>query len=293
MIAIVFLVLFGLIILGGIATTLAGSGDAKAGGIVAIVIGALLFGLAWITSSVFYVEAREVGIVAEFGKATSTANTGLNWDTPWSEVTKFSTANQPLDFDGDEKISFKLTNKDGSSDGEAWVNLNLSWQVMDDDKAIKLWEDRKEFERVKNEVVLINARSGIVGTMGAYTPEEVNNSSNIGKFNEAVTKRLNEILNPKGIKIEDVAVTKIDLSDKIKDRLEKKNADKVEQERAVIQQQTAITEAETNRIKQGNLNELVIANNCLEITNSWDVNKNGPLPAGWTCAGDRPTVVAK
>lgn len=280
MTAIIFLSIFGLIGLFGLLGTLgAKTADAKAFSIFALIAGSVLFGLTWLIGSVFYVEARTVGIVHEFGKATGTATTGLNFDVPWSEVTHFSTGNQPLDFDGDERISFKLA----GSQGEAWVNLNASWQITGDETAIKLWADRKEFDRVKNEVVLPNVKSAVVGVMGKYTDEESNNSANIPKFNQELLTETNKSMAPLGVKIEGVAVTKIDLSDAVKAKLEQKNSDKVENDRAVIQQKTAITEADTNRIKKQELNELVVQNNCLELTNNWNVAKNGPLPAGWNC----------
>lgn len=292
MLAIVVLNLFGIAaLLGLMAVFLSKDSEIRGIGLGVAIVTGLLFAATWVISSVFYVEARAVGIIHEFGKPNDQpASTGLNWDVPWSEVTIFSTGNQPLDFDGDERISFKLTNADGSSEGEAWVNLNASWQITGDETAINLWKDRKEFERVKNEVVLPNIKSAIIGVMGQYSAEQVNNSANVAKFNEQLLTETNKVMNAKGIKIEGIAVTKVDLSDPVKAKLEQKNSDKVEAERAVIQQGTALVEADTNRIKQANLNDLVIKNNCLEITNSWDVNKNGPLPAGWNCMDGIPIV---
>ena len=292
MLAIVLLSLFGIAALLGLATVFLSRNSENRGiGLGVAIVTGLLFAITWVVSSVFYVEARAVGIIHEFGKPSDKpASTGLNWDVPWSNVDVWSTGNQPLDFDGDERISFKLTNADGGSEGEAWVNLNASWQITGDETAINLWKDRKEFERVKNEVVLPNIKSAIVGVMGRYSAEQVNNSANIPMFNKELLVETNKTMNPLGIKIEGIAVTKNDLSDAVKLKLEQKNSDKVENERAVIQQGTALVEADTNRIKQANLNDLVIKNNCLEITNSWDVNKNGPLPAGWNCMDGVPIV---
>lgn len=289
MFAIVFLSIFALVILVGLAASFLGDGETRAGGIAAVVIGFVMLALTWIVSSSFYVEAREIAIVHEFGKSTGTKSTGLGWDTPWSEVTKFSTANQPLDFDGEnERIKFNLAGSDGTSEGEAWVNLNASWQITGDDTAMALWADRKEFERVRNEVALPNIKSAIIGVMGRYNAQKSNDSANVPEFNKVLLEELNKKMNPLGIKVEGVAVTRVDLSDAVKAKLEQKNADKIQNDRAVIQQQTAITEAETNRIKQGNLTPLVVQNNCLELTNNWNVAKNGPLPAGWNCMAGTP-----
>jgi len=290
MVAIVFLVIFGLIIVAGIAATALGSTeDSKFGGIAAIVVGLLFFGLTWVIASAFYVEAREVGIVYEFGKSTGTEATGLQWDVPWSQVAKFSTANQPIDFDGEnDRIKFNLAGADGTSEGEAWVNLNASWQITGDETAMRLWEDRKEFERVRNEVALPNIKSAIVGTMGRYNAQQANDSAKIPEFNKVLMEDVNKAVNGLGIKVEGIAVMRVDLSDAVKAKLEQKNSDKIQQDRAVIQQGTAVTEAETNRIKQQQLSPLVIQNNCLELTNNWNAAKNGPLPAGWNCLAGTP-----
>lgn len=290
MFPIIILFIFGLVTLGGIFAAASGrSNDTSAGGMAAIVVGALLFGVTWVASSAFYVEAREVAIVSEFGKSTGTAPTGLRWDVPWSDVTKFSTANQPLDFDGEnDRIKFNLAGSDNTSEGEAWVNLNASWQITGDETAMRLWEDRKEFERVKNEVALPNIKSAIIGAMGRYNAQKANDSANVPEFNKILLEETNKKMNPLGIKVEGIAVTRVDLSDAVKAALEKKNSDKIQNDRAVIQQQTARTEAETNRIKKQELSELVIMNNCLELTNNWNVAKNGPLPAGWNCMAGTP-----
>lgn len=281
MFAIVMLLLIGIVAIIGLGYGILGkSGPALATGVTAVV----MFVLTWIIASAFYVDTREVAIVASFGNPIRTeSEPGLAWAEPWTNVITISTANQPVDYDGAERICFKLKGDQGSSDGEACVNLNLSWQVQGNDDAIKLWKDRKEFDRIKNEVVNPMSTSTIVGVMGNYNADEANNSMNTAKFNDAINMELNKVLNPKGIKVEGVAVRGIDLSDKVKERLEKKNTDRIDSERAVIQQGTARIDAETNLIKQGNLNNLVNQANCLEITNSWDFAKNGPLPSLWDC----------
>lgn len=289
MFAIILLFIFGLVVLGGLATAFLGANEIRAGGIVAAVLGVVLFVLTWVISSVFYVDAREVAIIHEFGKSTGTATTGPRWDTPWSEVSKFSTANQPLDFDGEnDRIKFNLAGSDNTSEGEAWVNLNASWQITGDETAKTLWADRKEFERVRNEVALPNIKSAIIGVMGHYNAQKANDSANVPEFNKVLFDEVNKSVNHLGIKVEGIAVTRIDLSDAVKAKLDQKNADKIQNDRAVIQQQTAKTEAETNRIKKQELSELVVQNNCLELTNNWNVTKNGPLPAGWNCMAGVP-----
>jgi len=255
----------------------------------------VIFWIVWIFSSVFYVEARTVGIVTEFGKATETAGPGINWSSPWSVVTHFSTGNQTLDFDGTDgnggPVGFKLAGektKDGIEvgGGEASVHVNVTWQVENDDKAIKLWENWKEFDRVKETLVDKNSKSVIAGVMGRYNSGEANKGENLAKFSEEIKTDLNKRFSNEGIRIETVAVMKVDFSQAVQDRINKQYQDQEDVNRSVIQGQRAQQEALNNKIRQENLTDGVLDLKCLETTNNWDVNKNGPLPAGWNCRGN-------
>src|SRR4051812_25553470 len=110
---IVFLSILGLVFLiAMIAGFSVRDSDDKAMGFGVAAVAFIVFWIVWIFSSVFNVEARTVGIITEFGKAVDTAGPGINWASPWSEVTHFSTGNQTLDFDGTDgsggPVGFKL-----------------------------------------------------------------------------------------------------------------------------------------------------------------------------------------
>jgi len=298
--AIIFLAVVAIVFLIAVGSGLAmrsSSDKAVAFGIAGTVF--VLFWIVWIFSSVFSVEARSVGIIVEFGKSVGRAGPGIHMASPWSDVTHFSTGNQPLDFDGTDgsgsPIAFKLSGeKDASgidtSGGEAFANVNITWQVADDDKAINLWNNWKEFDRVKDALVSKNSQSEVAGYMGQYTADQANKGANLSKFSAELKDVLNKRFANDGIRIESVAVMKVDLSGPVQDRMNKKIQDQEDSNRAKLKQATAIIEADTNKIKQSQLTDLVNAANCLEITNNWNDDKNGPLPAGWNCMGSAPFV---
>lgn len=251
----------------------------------------IAFVVTWALSSVFSVEARTIGIVTAFGRPSGdVAGPGLNWSWPWTEVTKFSTSNQTIDFDGTDgngaPVDFKLAaDKDGTGGGEAKVHVNVTWQVQNDDRAKQLWANWKEFDRVKDQLVDKNSRSVVASIMGKYTADEANKGEMLATFAKDIKDQLNVFFADKGISVETTAVMRVDLSPAVQDRINKKYQDQQDIQRAKIQQDRAKVEAETNIIRQQNLTNDVLQLKCLELTNAWNDDNNGQLPAGWNCFG--------
>jgi regulator of protease activity HflC (stomatin/prohibitin superfamily) len=253
----------------------------RGAGIAALVVTLIVLGF----STVSYVNARTVGIVTSFGKAVRTVGPGMNMTWPWEEITTFSTGNQTIDFDGTDgngsPVGFKLAGEVGG--GEATVHVNLTWQVQNDDKAVKLWENWKEFDRVKDQLVDKNSRAVIAGIMGRYSADDANKGANLAVFSEEIKKNLNTFFSDKGILVETVAVMRVDFSPQVQDRINKKYSDQQDIERAKIQQERARIEADTNTIRQQNLTPQVLQLQCLEISKAWNDDNNGQLPGGWNC----------
>jgi regulator of protease activity HflC (stomatin/prohibitin superfamily) len=260
------------------------------------VVFGLTFAVSWLLNSYVNVPARTVDIQQSFGKAVGTLTPGLNWITPWSEVTEFPTLNQPLDLDATDNTDSSKASPVGVKflgGGAGAVNVNMNWQIKTDNDAIKLWENWKSFDLVRDKVVNQKAQSTVAEVFGKYTPEDAVKGENIPKLATAIKESLNTKLVVDGIMIEDVNLKKIDLDGPIQDRINKQVEDQADNNRAVIKQQTAKTDAETNRIAQQNLTDPVLKNKCLDITNNWSVAKNGPMPANWQCgvAGGLPLTV--
>lgn len=247
-----------------------------------------IFGLIWLLNSYVNVPARTVAIQLSFGKAVDTLSPGLNWIRPWSDTVEFPTTNQTLDLDATDNTDASKAAPVGVKflgGGAGAVNLNMNYQVQSDAAAVKLWENWKEFDLVKEKVVNQKAQSTVAEIVGRYTPEDAVKGENIPKLNAAIKESLNAKLVPDGIIVETVNLKKVDLDGPIQDRINKQVEDQADQNRAVIKQQTARTDAETNRIAQEHLSPEIAQNKCLDITNNWNAGKNGPLPANWSCTG--------
>lgn len=240
----------------------------------------------WLASSIFSVEARTVGIVTEFGQATGTVQPGFNFLAPWADVTEFPTSTQPLDLNG----------KDGDSEGkgvpvkftgggQGWVNLNVNWKVKGNDEAIKLWNEWKDFDKVTNQVVIPRVRTHASVVAGAYNPAEAVNSENNTKMANAIKDKLNDELNGKGIEVTDVNVGGVDVDADTQKRINSKAQKTTDLDNAQLDQQRAVIDNETKRQSQDLLTPQALIDQCLKLTDKWDVAKNGPLPANWTCVG--------
>lgn len=295
---IITLAILGLIAIAGIALALVSKGNfedsygdgiskkAVFGGVGGVALVAFLLVFAF--SSFTNTSARTVGIVTEFGKATGTVSPGFNTVAPWAEVTEFPTSNQTLDLDATDNTEEHKANPvviKFLGGGEGDVNVNITWQVQNDDKAVQLWNNWKDFELVKSNVVNPRGQSAVAEVFGALKPEEATDGAKIPQYNKAVQDKLNAMLASSGITVENVSIKRINVSAAIQERINKQVEALADQQTATTKQGTAKIEAETNNISKQQLDPNVLAKMCYDVTNNWNVAKNGPLPANWSCAG--------
>jgi regulator of protease activity HflC (stomatin/prohibitin superfamily) len=292
MVSVIFIGLFALIGLGALVTTFIvkpknsfkTNPKVIAGSVAASAL--VLSLLTWVISSSFIVEARTVGIVTEFGQATGVVQPGYYFLPPWATVTEFPTSNQPLDLNSldDNKEGRPIKVKfDGG--GTGYVHANVNWKVRGNDEAIKLWEEWKDFDKVTNQVVSKEVITEAADITGAYEPQEAVRSVNYNKIADAIKKNLNTELAGKGIKINEVNVMGIDVDDATQARINKQAAAKADIVTAQANQERAVIDNETKRMTQDSLTPAALTDQCLKMVNSWDVNKNGNLPAGFSCFG--------
>lgn len=257
-------------------------------GILVAVVSGVLFGVVWAVCSFSSVPARSVGIEVEFGKATDHLTPGLNWVAPWSSVEIMPTTSQPLDLDATDNTDASKANPVGvkfKGGGSGSVNVNMNYHIAKDEDAIKLWNQWKDFEAVKEKVVNQKAQSTVAQLYGALLPEEATDGTKIAQMNNDIKTSLNEALSTDGIVVENVSVKKVDLDPAIQDRINKQVSALADQNKAKIDRDTANIIAEKNRILQSSTTGQTLADKCLDVVNNWNVQKNGPLPAGFSCVG--------
>jgi len=244
----------------------------------------VLFAAFLIGGSLENVTARTVGIETQFGRATDTLHPGLNWIAPWAEVTEFPTFKQPIDLDETDGNGSNVSVKFAGG-GSGAANVNINWIVRNDDEAIKLWQQWKEFDAVADKLVNKQARSVVYQVISKYTPEDAVKGENVVKIQQEIKDGLGHVLNANGIDVTDVALMRIDLSPELQDRVNKQNQAVTDQQTAVTNQKTAEIEARTNEIKQKQLTPFTLMDKCLDIVNKWSAQNNGQMPAAGVCGG--------
>jgi len=234
------------------------------------------------------VGARSVGIQTGFGKYMQTLDNGFHIKAPYSSVEEFSTQVQYLDLNG-EGDAVAVTFKGG---GGGNVNATVRWRI-DAKQAENLWSKYRTFEAVRDQLVTSSAKDSFRVVVANYTPNDARSGENIRPITEAVVADLSKNLANDGIVIDSVSISSLGLdanSQASLDRIVQANNDI---ERATAEQQRAQIDAETARIRQetGALAPEANIRYCLELVNSWDVAKNGNLPATFNCALTDPANI--
>ncbi|PXY33577.1 hypothetical protein BAY59_10875 [Prauserella coralliicola] len=251
-------------------------------GVTAAMAGVALVAV-YIFTSLTSVQARTVGIVTSFGKPVGTLSPGIHWTAPWESVTEFPTSNQVLDLDATNEgpnVAVKF-----AGGGSGWANVNITWQVESDERAVSLWENWREFDAVKENVVNPRGQSAVVEVFGAYTPEDAVNGTNLQDLNRRIKETLQDKLTTSGIHVVSVDVKRVDLSQEIQERVNRQVQARADVNRAKIEQERAEIEEHTNRIRQQSLTPEALARYCMDVANNWNGAKNGQLPANWNCMG--------
>lgn len=238
--------------------------------------------VAFFSTSFAYVEARTVGITTAFGKPTGAISNGLTFTAPWVEVHRFPTDKQSLDLDATDGSEGNVAVKFAGG-GSGNVNLNVTWRVLDDDKAVKLFENWKTFDRVKNDLVGRNTPEIVNIVFGSFSPEDAVKGENIGKISDQVKSRLNDRFAADGITVDTVSIKRVDPSPQIQSRIDRQVQAQADVETARIEQERAKIDNETNKLREQSLTDKALINKCLDIVNTWDTAKNGQLPATFTC----------
>lgn len=94
-----------------------------------------LFTIAWDSFTV--VPARNVGVVTEFGKATTSLNNGFHWVAPWANVETIDATVQNINLDADTHncITVRLANQT-----TACVDVTVQWGIDQHANANELWQ---------------------------------------------------------------------------------------------------------------------------------------------------------
>lgn len=242
------------------------------------------------------VSPRAVGIQTAFGKYQSTLPAGFHWTAPWSGVEEFPTQVQFLELNGSSDKGKGGVDVNYKGGGKGTVDATVRWRI-DENNAEDLWRKYRDFDKVRDQLVISSARDSIRVAVGAYAPNEARAGENLRVITSAVLADLSKTLADDGIRIDSISTTGVFLDDNTQKSIEKVIAAQNDVERAKADQARAKIDAETAKIREqsGSLSAGALQRYCLEVTNSWNDDNNGQLPATWSCLGGptAPVIVGQ
>lgn len=240
------------------------------------------------------VSPRAVGIQTAFGRYQSTLPAGFHWTAPWSGVEEFPTQVQFLEMNGTDGQDGKKggVQVNFSGGGKGTVDATVRWRI-NESNAEDLWKKYKDFEKVRDQLVLSSARDAVRVAVGGYTATDAQSGSNVAAITSKIAGALQAGVADDGVSVDSISVTAVILDDQTQNAIQKVIIAQQDKARAQVDKEKAEIEKTTNEIRQkaGILDDGGLRRYCLELTNNWDQGKNGPLPATWSCFGQSPSGV--
>ena len=250
-----------------------------------------LLGAVTLVFSITIVDARAVGIQTSFGRYADTLTNGFHLVAPWSSVEEFTTIVQTADLEGEQGVPVTF-----AGGGSGKVNATFRWQITDNGSATgaqALWQKYRDFDNAQKTLVDREGRDAVLNVANDFTPNDARTKQDV--IGGQVKARLTERLAGYGITIDSVSILSMGLVARTQASLDKIVAAQNDVERAKADNQRAKDDAETVKLREaaGALSLPANIRYCLDVVNSWDVAKNGPLPATFSCGlgGDTPVIV--
>jgi hypothetical protein len=251
---------------------------------IALFLGA---GAATAKSSYTSVPTKQIGVVTEFGRPIDSLDNGPHWKAPWTKITLI---------DGQKKTDSRYWSKDDptgcttvriANQGTACVDNSIQWQITSN--ANTLFKDYGTFDNVRDSVITRTLGEVLNETFRTYDPFATDkNGNNISptqdQLSQDATGRMkNKVLNT-GITVYNVILPIEHFDAETQDRLNKFQAEVANTRTAKQKQLTATAEAQANNNIAASINNTpnVLVSKCLDTFNTM-VNKNQPIPAGFSC----------
>lgn len=211
-----------------------------------------------VTKSFVRIEAGEVGVVYNLngGVKEPVLTQGFQIISPFENVTKYNTSQEqllltdtkPADVDEDD---FEDHHIDGVAKGGGAIKVNLQVNYkFDEDRVVDIY---KQFKGKSGEYIvehymankIISETKGIIAN---YSIEELYPVSD--DINKEIKEKLDEELSKTyGIRIVEANIVKTTPSEEVMKKIDAKVQAKQEKEKAELDKQTAIAQADTNKSK--------------------------------------------
>lgn len=202
------------------------------------------------------VSVGNVGVVySAKGVEAETLSQGWHWMSPFKQVKQFPISQQQLVFSNDPADYNKKEHPDWSIDapadgGMVKINLTVNYNFLHD-RVVDLY---KRFNGMDGETLV---ESRIQNSIIAYVKEVTPRftvmdiySEKKAEVNQAITSYLNDRLNAEyGINIDSALIVDVELDPALQTKIQAKEQAKQDAEIADLDRQTAIAQAETEKVK--------------------------------------------
>jgi len=239
-----------------------------------------------VLSSTTMVTTKRVGVVTEFGKPSSEPlDNGLHFKAPWAKVTEFDVAKQVDEFTGgDHCVNVRMAGQT-----TACVSAVITWRAVSSE-ANSLYQDYKDFEKVRSTLVKNNVKSTLSEVFSTYNPlaqvakgDEIAETPDVSAYADDVKSALQVAV---GDEVEIVSVTTpyISYDDTTQARINELQAEvantRIAEQRKLTAEAEAAANAELAESVGNDPNVLV--SKCLDILSA--LAKDGKsLPNGFSC----------
>lgn len=210
----------------------------------------LLILLVFLPSFFTVVDAGEVGVISTFGKVNDNEMpSGFNFKNPFARVEKMSVQTQEYTMSsakyegrmiGDDAIQARA--KDGAS---IWIDITVLFRLSKDKASDVYKEIGINYEE---KVIRPAIRSVIRGVAANYTVNEVY-STKRDEVSLKIYEQLEKDLKSRGVKVEDVLLRKINLSETLSKSIEEKLSAQQEAQKFDFILEKEEKEAERKRIE--------------------------------------------
>lgn len=219
------------------------------------------------------VGPREVAVETAFGKFTRPLEAGWQTKAPWADIETFSTQLQRSEVE--TTVAF-------AESGGGTQHSTVQWAISGD-QAEDLWSRYKTFDNVQEMLVIPATRQATGDVLAGYTPAESRAEGAGEEIREKVSERLAEIVGEYGVALDSVAMPPAQLDPTAQAAYDRVVEAKANVERAGERKEQARLDAEADELRNRTLTPENLIAECLTVTNNWNDDENGPLPAGWSC----------
>lgn len=288
MLYIIFAVVLGLFILGGVLVAVFST--ERFGGVVAAAVATVILVVVSLFASATQVDARAVAIETAFGHYNGTVGPGLHWIAPWASVEQFTTRLQPTKLDGKNAVEVTFSSGEAGQKiiggGRGKFDVFIRWRISDglgEHGAKALWNDYKSFDDVTNGLVDNDTKNITIEVANKYSAATATVSQE--QIGQEIAQRLTQSLSRYGVIVDSLAVTHVTLDNSTQASVDRIFTSQQDIRRAQNDQTRAKIDAETVKIQNatGALSPEANQRRCLDILNNWSVDKNGLIPATLNC----------